>query len=167
MKRNCLICGNEFSAYKSVVKKGGAKYCSCDCYYEMKRTRGDRVEWTDDMKLSLSKKYSGVGNPMFGKVPFNKGKKRPNLTGDKHPGWKGGRYTNKNGYIIIENETETNGKKVREHRKVMEDYLKRNLTNNEIVHHKDEDRANNDISNLEIMSRAEHVKLHREKNERL
>ena len=32
---------------------------------------------------------------------------------------------------------------------------------NEIIHHKDEDKFNNDPDNLELMKRKDHVKLHR------
>ena len=45
---------------------------------------------------------------------------------------------------------------VAEHRLVMEDCLGRYLTNYEIVHHRDEDTLNNDISNLELMTISEH-----------
>lgn len=42
-----------------------------------------------------------------------------------------------------------------EHRLIMEKCLGRKLLRNEIVHHKDEDKSNNKLENLEIMSRAE------------
>ena len=47
-----------------------------------------------------------------------------------------------------------------EHRYVMEQYLGRKLSRNEVVHHKDRNRMNNDISNLEVMSVSEHTRLH-------
>lgn len=49
---------------------------------------------------------------------------------------------------------------VYEHRYVMEQHLGRKLSRNEIVHHKDRNRSNNDISNLELMSISEHGKRH-------
>ena len=48
-----------------------------------------------------------------------------------------------------------------EHRLVMEKYLGRPLRSDEIVHHKDGNKQNNDISNLEIVTRAEHINIHR------
>ena len=51
------------------------------------------------------------------------------------------------------------GKKY-EHREKMEQYLGRKLEKNEVVHHKDGNRHNNDLDNLEVMSRSEHTRLH-------
>ena len=53
------------------------------------------------------------------------------------------------------------GKKVDEHRYVMEQHLGRPLEPNEVVHHKDGDKRNNDIDNLELTSRSEHSRMHR------
>ena len=47
-----------------------------------------------------------------------------------------------------------------EHRLVMEIKLGRYLKQDEIVHHKDGDRENNDISNLKLLSRFSHADLH-------
>lgn len=46
------------------------------------------------------------------------------------------------------------------HRRVMENYLGRKLESNEIVHHIDGNRHNNSLSNLTILTRAEHARLH-------
>src|SRR5688572_7077473 len=53
-----------------------------------------------------------------------------------------------------------NGKTVKEHRVVMEQHLGRILSPEEIVHHRDEVRTNNTISNLEITTHVEHAKHH-------
>ena len=59
----------------------------------------------------------------------------------------------KNGYEV---QYRSNGKGKRvfvlRHRKVMEDFLGRKLFTHETVHHKDGDRSNNDLSNLELWS---------------
>jgi hypothetical protein len=54
---------------------------------------------------------------------------------------------NKNGYVLL-------------HRIIMENFLGRLLNDEEIVHHKDKDGHNNDIENLEVMDRKEHLTMH-------
>jgi hypothetical protein len=54
-----------------------------------------------------------------------------------------------------------NGKKIDEHRYVMEQYLGRPLSRYEVVHHKDGNKRNNDINNLEVMDLSQHSKHHR------
>ena len=39
-------------------------------------------------------------------------------------------------------------------------YLGRMLTENEVVHHKDHNKKNNSIDNLELMERISHVRMH-------
>jgi DNA invertase Pin-like site-specific DNA recombinase len=53
-----------------------------------------------------------------------------------------------------------NGKKMDEHRYIMEQYLGRPLLRDEVVHHKDGDKTNNDIENLELMSLSERSRQH-------
>lgn len=48
----------------------------------------------------------------------------------------------------------------REHRVIMEDLLGRKLTINEVVHHIDSNKLNNNPKNLLVMSRSEHMKYH-------
>ena len=52
------------------------------------------------------------------------------------------------------------GKQKRLHRCIMEAYLGRELKPWELVHHKDGDKHNNDLSNLAITIRAIHIKTH-------
>ena len=49
---------------------------------------------------------------------------------------------------------------VYEHRYVMEVHLGRALAKNEIVHHIDGDKLNNDIDNLQLMTRSERTQLY-------
>lgn len=47
----------------------------------------------------------------------------------------------------------------------MEYYLGRKLHKNEVVHHIDGNGLNNRLSNLQVMFRAEHLKLHQKESE--
>ena len=82
----------------------------------------------------------GHKNPMFGKRPS---------------GYKGSSVTS-HGYIVVP----INGKQYYEHRIVTEKYLGRKLQSSEVIHHRDYDRTNNDILNLQVLSITGHRKLH-------
>lgn len=64
--------------------------------------------------------------------------------------------TTRSGYIEIKTERGY----VRKHIHVMECHLGRRLTKDEVVHHIDQDKRNNDLSNLQLMTNAEHTALH-------
>jgi HNH endonuclease len=56
--------------------------------------------------------------------------------------------------------TRRNGKKIAEHRAIMEDHLGHPLGRDEIVHHIDRDPLNNNLANLMVMTRSEHCIIH-------
>ncbi len=91
-----------------------------------------------------------------GDAPWNKGIKTPQLWGEKHGRWKGGKVLRKDGYILVEE----NGERQLEHRKVMEIELRRRLRSDEHVHHLDGNKSNNSINNLIVLSRQDHASLH-------
>lgn len=77
------------------------------------------------------------------------------LKGDKHPLWGGGVFA-----MGKYKGMRVNGKVKRVHRHVMEQHLGRELHPWEIVHHKDRNKENNDISNLELTTWGKHTALH-------
>ena len=56
-------------------------------------------------------------------------------------------HKTKNNYVLL-------------HRIIMENQIQRLLDKEEVVHHIDYNKMNNDISNLRLMNRLEHMKLH-------
>src|SRR5574344_1871695 len=67
-------------------------------------------------------------------------------------------YVDGNGYL---RNCEDRKNRYLVHRKIMEDYLGRELHSYEIVHHKDGNKLNNNINNLELTNRKEHINTHR------
>lgn len=83
--------------------------------------------------------------------------------GKKHWNWKSGKIKNVHGYISVKSESHpycNNRGYVLEHRLVMEQYIGRYLRETEDVHHKDHNRSNNSIENLEIIDHREHGRMH-------
>ena len=56
-----------------------------------------------------------------------------------------------------------NGKRIKRSRHVMQFHIGRPLKSFEIVHHINENTLDDNINNLKIVSRSEHIKLHKEK----
>lgn len=84
-------------------------------------------------------------------------------SGNRNPNWRGGRSTKSNGYIevYIPKHPNCNSRGcVYEHRLVMEKQIGRYLTKDEVVHHIDFNKQNNDISNLMLMTPKEHKRFH-------
>ncbi len=63
----------------------------------------------------------------------------------------------KSGYVSI---TRGENKDRGQHTVIMEAHIGRRMLPGECVHHKDKNRSNNNIENLEIMSRSAHASLH-------
>jgi hypothetical protein len=77
--------------------------------------------------------------------------------------WKGGVIIDKSGYVLIKINGHPFASKsgyVREHRLVMEQSLGRYLLPNEVVHHLDGNKQNNQLENLELFqSNSEHLRI--------
>jgi len=111
------------------------------------------------------------------RMPWNKGLKTPlsirkkqslAATGRKSNHWNGGKSITVAGYVLVwqPNHPKCIGNKrnyIFEHQLVMEKFLGRYLKSEERIHHKDHDRQNNKIENLQLTNNVDHGKLHQPK----
>lgn len=86
--------------------------------------------------------------------------------GSEHFNYKGGFYYDKSGYKKVRDvgnpDADSDGF-IFEHRLVVARHIGRRLSRDEIVHHINEDKTDNRIENLQILSRSEHLSLHKQK----
>jgi len=88
------------------------------------------------------------------------GRRSSAAIGEKNPAWKGGKTLHEKGYIYVTDKSKPHPY-ILEQRKVMEEFLGRQLTDNEIVHHIDLNKTNNNIDNLHLYdSYSAHKEVH-------
>lgn len=145
MIKECIYCKKEYKKNpkysKAQWKK--SKYCSLKC------AKKD-IKVTPEMVERLRKIATGIKQSEETKI-----KRGLYKTGEEHYLWKGGVTKDDNGYL------RNNKSKERVHRAIMEKHIGRKLHYNEIVHHINHNKLDNRIENLQIVSRAEHVRLHK------
>ena len=143
----CLTCGKEFSDYKSNRNYQPPKFCSDKCF-----RIGSRFK-----NINLNCEYCGTPivrdshhrNKRFCTVQCAIKYRKEHM---QRKGW-----VTDCGYKAFS----IDGRTVLEHVMVAEKSLGRKLMRNEVVHHKDFNRLNNSIENLEVMTRGEHSRIHR------
>jgi hypothetical protein len=148
-------------------------YC-VDCGIKLKRYNANRcwqcyVLWAKipENNPMFGVQLFGKENGMFGKNHSIETKRKIAKTRDKyvgknHPNYKG--YRVSHGYIYIHMPTHPFNKRgyVKRANLVMEKKLGRYLQSPELIHHKDENRLNDDISNLILcQNNAKHRNLHK------
>lgn len=141
----CPICGKSFHKKAYSKTKCLNNYCSIECHRKAKM-----------------KYMKGEKNHQYG------------LKGKLNASWKSDKRVSSYGYILVrclEHPFRNEDDMVFEHRLIAEKYLlndensveingKKYLKNDLIVHHKDGNKKNNSVDNLEIMTLSEHTKLH-------
>lgn len=130
IKLSCLACCKPFSV--DPYRQYTAKFCSRSCT--------SKYYFPSRQKSLLYDKH-----------------------GENHPMWKGGKTLNSQGYFLIYSPKHPYKSKqgyVREHRLVMEKHLGRYLTKEEIVHHLNENKTDNRIENLQILTKKQHDIYH-------
>lgn len=142
--RICVQCGIKYVTFYSL----NLKFCSMKC--KGIASRGICNLSKKELE-SLSKKYSGKGNPFYGKKHTKNSLKKQAFNQSN------GGYIDTNGYHIIIHKY----KQYKVHRLVMENKLGRKLKPSEEVHHLDGNRTNNREDNLHLFpNKSEHSKYH-------
>lgn len=144
----CLNCGKEFSVLackaKEKLQRGEIKFCSRPCYYEFRKVPQVACETCGMLFTPKERTQRFCSNACLGR----------SRVGVQKTG-----YWYEHGYKVIYT---GNGSGRKEHLKVMEEHLGRSLIKGEAVHHKNFIRDDNRLENLELMTTAEHARLHRE-----
>lgn len=80
--------------------------------------------------------------------------------GKDHRRWNNGEAHCSSGYIMVLTSRKPR-KYTFQHRLIMQQHLGRELLLSEIVHHKNHNKSDNRLENLQVVSRSEHIRLHR------
>lgn len=147
IKLICRNCNKEFElkASETRVKENKVHYCSAKCRDEARKT--GKIKECPICGKSFYTTRNEFCSTKCSNEYISKNRKH-NLYME-------------NGYLIKFKNGYNKKGNAKLHRLIMEEHLGRKLTSNEIVHHIDGNKLNNDITNLKVMTRGEHSRLHR------
>lgn len=121
------------------------------------------AETKEKMRQARLKNNSAKGRPLSPETKAKiRARRRRQPRGHAAYAWKGGKYTNSKGYVVVYAPDHPYAVKVYvlEHRLIVEQRLGRLLAPNEIVHHINGITTDNRPENLEVMTRGEHNRHH-------
>ena len=153
METYCLVCGKEIKKERGRHAK---KLCSMKCS-GIWRSAQRPIKYVERECLNCHKVFKADNSQVkLGYYKLCSNKCRFEYTrGENSHFFKGG-WIRPDGYRQIS----IDGKMYLEHRYVMEKHLGRNLERNEHVHHKNENKLDNDLENLEMISASIHTRDH-------
>ena len=189
-KSKCEWCGKEKEyKYKSVIKRFCSHKCSNNYKWANLRAKKEYLDFEcpicnkkikiyskdhrvkNNSKIYCSKKCSDIGHKTGCLICCKHCNKQFYSTRHKFCSKECARqyrkenYNHKiyeeNGYLVkyINGYNKKGNAKI--HRIIMEEYLERKLSPDEVVHHINHNKKDNRIENLQVMSRGEHSKIHR------
>ena len=141
ISRTCPVCGNNFQLLECQTKHGRGVYCSKSCKNEGNKNKEEGVcYWCDTPFMRHpSEQDKGVKENQF-------------CSKDCYFDWR--KYTSKDSTY-----RKIGGDHI--HRIVAESILGRRLREKEIIHHCDENKKNNDPTNLAVLpNRVIHARIH-------
>lgn len=148
--KKCLDCNRK-------ILKVSKRCVWCSKKGKLNTFYGRHHSETVKKKMSDGKKgqhYSPLTEFRKGGEAWNKGGKNPKIWGEKNYNWKGGHVLKQTGYRLRSEK----GRRILEHRLVVEQHLKRMLESYEIVHHLNGIRHDNRIENLVVTNSKDHEK---------
>lgn len=160
--KKCLQCNKYFTV--PLCRQYTAKFCSKQCFYNFHPHQISKIckycgkkYLTYSCKSNISK-YCSMKcrsldiNPLKG------------LLGKNNPCWKGGLIKTSQGYVLIyhpNHPSNINGKYIRRSRLTTEQHLHRHLTEEEVIHHINSIKDDDNPNNLYIFSsNHDHAKYH-------
>lgn len=154
--RNCKICNKKFYAKPNWIKKGWGKYCSKKCQFEAQKN-GKLVKChiceKEVYRSQSSLEKSESGKYFCSKSCQTKWRNEEVFIGKNHSNWEHGKYTYKR--KILKSDKERICKMCKENDKRLL-----------VVHHIDQDRTNNELSNLVWLCYNCHQLVHHYDNEK-
>lgn len=159
MEKICEICGVSFKKPTSNCLKywETRRFCSTKC---MGKWQVGRLH-TEEHKRKIRESCKGLINAGSFKRKMPLGQKCSFCDRDAYyakPKPSCSMHYKRHWYKYYRKDID--GKKTLYHRFVMEQFIGRKLTKDEVVHHINGDRMDNRIENLELMERINHLKMH-------
>ena len=192
----CEWCGKEFKCYPTRFKNSKHHCCSKECmnnlFKQIRENNPKYLNCTCDIcgkkfhiKPSHKERFKHISCSRECDIEYRKqimtgeGNHQYGLKKELNSTWNGGRRI-KNGYCLVYNpEHPFSGSDgcVSEHRLVAEEFLLNDDNSIEVnggkylkpeyvVHHIDENRLNNDVTNLMVLTKGEHTAIHNKRKPR-